>query len=362
MSNASDRYTIAHLLVATSLAKLAGIGAVVAGAAALFAWTGGWFTPGALTPARIIDTFQQANGAHPGFRRNHSKGVCFDGTFTGSGAASRLSKAQLFGQRTVPVFGRFALAAAVPMVPDAPKTVRSMAVQFNLANGEMWRSGMNDIPVFPTKDGQAFFDLLRAGMPDKTTGKPDPELMKAFVAAHPESAKAFALIGATAFSSGFADAQYNGLNAFLFTNGDGKGTSVRWSVVPVDPFQPALATPPDDKNFLFTALAERLKKGPVEWHLAVTIGQAGDPTNDATVPWPDSREKVDAGTLRITSLASETEGNCRDINFDPTVLPSGIAVSDDPLLSARAAAYSTSFNRREGEAKTPSAVQITGGK
>jgi catalase len=362
MSNASDRYSIAHLLVPTSLAKLAGIGVVAAAFVASFAWAGGWFTPGALTPARIIDTFQQANGPHPGFRRNHSKGVCFAGTFTGSGAASRLSTAQLFGQGTVPVFGRFALAAAVPMVPDAPKTVRSMAVQFNLANGEMWRTGMNDIPVFPTKDGQAFFDLLRAGMPDKNTGKPDPDLMKAFVAAHPESGKAFGLIGATSFSSGFADAQYNGLNAFLFTNSDGKVTPVRWSVVPVDPFQPALATAPDDKNFLFTALAERLKKGPAEWRLMVTIGQAGDPTNDATVPWPDSREKVDAGTVRITSLASETEGNCRDINFDPTVLPAGIGVSDDPLLSARAAAYATSFNRREGEPKTPSAVQITGGK
>lgn len=358
----SDRYSLAHLLSPTSLAKLAGIGAVALAFAGSFAWAGGWLSPGALTPQRIIDTFQQADGLHPGFRRNHSKGVCFAGTFTGNGAATRLSKAQLFGQGTVPVVGRFALAAAMPMVVDAPKTVRSMAVQFNLANGEVWRTGMNDIPVFPVKNGQAFYDLLRAGIPDKATGKPNPDLMKAFVAAYPESGKAFGLIGATNFSSGFADAQYNGLNTFLFANADGKVTPVRWSVVPVDAFQPALATAPDDKNFLFTALSERLKKGPADWHLMVTIGQAGDPTDDATVPWPDSREKIDAGTLRITGLATETEGNCRDINFDPTVLPSGISVSDDPLLSARAAAYSTSFNRREGETKTPSAVQITGGK
>jgi catalase len=39
------------------------------------------------------------------------------------------------------------------------------------------------------------------------------------------------------------------------------------------------------------------------------------------------------------------------------VLPSGIATSDDPLLSARSGAYSESFTRREGEQKTPSAVQ-----
>jgi len=39
-------------------------------------------------------------------------------------------------------------------------------------------------------------------------------------------------------------------------------------------------------------------------------------------------------------------------------LPSGIEPSDDPPLSARSAAYSTSFTRRAGEEKEPSAVQI----
>jgi catalase len=38
------------------------------------------------------------------------------------------------------------------------------------------------------------------------------------------------------------------------------------------------------------------------------------------------------------------------------VLPDGIAPSDDPILSARSAAYAQSFTRRAGEVKTPSAV------
>jgi catalase len=33
-----------------------------------------------------------------------------------------------------------------------------------------------------------------------------------------------------------------------------------------------------------------------------------------------------------------------------------VAASDDPLLSARSAAYSQSFTRREGEGKQPSAI------
>jgi catalase len=46
----------------------------------------------------------------------------------------------------------------------------------------------------------------------------------------------------------------------------------------------------------------------------------------------------------------------RDINFDPLVLPNGIAPSDDPLLSSWSAAYSQSFTRRESEHKDPSAI------
>jgi catalase len=44
------------------------------------------------------------------------------------------------------------------------------------------------------------------------------------------------------------------------------------------------------------------------------------------------------------------------INFDPLVLPAGIAPSDDPLLSARSAVYSQSFTRRAGEPKAPTAI------
>jgi catalase len=113
-----------------------------------------------------------------------------------------------------------------------------------------------------------------------------------------------------------------------------------------------------DKNYLFDAVIARIERAPIEWHVVVTIGQPGDPTDDATIPWPSNRQQVDAGTLTINQIEGEAPGNCRDINFDPLVLPSGIEPSDDPLLSARSAAYSTSFTRRAGEKKEPSAVQV----
>jgi catalase len=84
--------------------------------------------------------------------------------------------------------------------------------------------------------------------------------------------------------------------------------------------------------------------------------QSEDPTNDATIPWPPDRQQVDAGTLTIDHIESDDTTPARDINFDPTVLPYGIATSDDPILSVRSAAYSVSFTRREGEPKEPSAI------
>ena len=287
--------------------KLVGIGAIVCGVAALFAWCGGWLSSGRLDQARMIDTFEQVNGPHPGFRRNHAKGVCLAGTFESNGAGARLSTAAVFRSGSVPVIGRFALAGGMPMMADGPAAVRSMALQFDLPDGEMWRTGMNDIAVFPVKDPQAFYDQLVSAKPDPKTGKPDPDLLRAFGAAHPETAKAVALIRAKPFSSGFANASYNGLNAFLFTDAAGKVTPVRWSMVAVDAFEPEPAATPDDKNYLFDALVARVQKAPAEWHLMLTVGQPGDPTNDATVPWPDGRTQVDAGTLHITKIVSEAE-------------------------------------------------------
>ena len=65
---------------------------------------------------------------------------------------------------------------------------------------------------------------------------------------------------------------------------------------------------------------------------------------------------MDVGTLTLDQVESDETSVARDINFDPLVLPAGIAPSDDPLLSARSAVYSQSFTRREGEAKQPSAI------
>ena len=346
---------------ANLILRLAAIGLVIAGIGGLFLYAGGWFAPHALSPAVMVNRFEQVNGEHPGFRRNHAKGVCISGYFESNGRGVALSKAIVFAAGRVPVIGRFALAVGQPYAVDAEHTVRSMALLFKLPNGEEWRTGMNSIPVFAVNSAQGFYDLLLAAKPDPATGKPDPAKMSIFLTKHPESAKAMQLIGSQPASSGFAESTYNSLDAFRFINAQGVNVPVRWSMVPVPPFELINASQLEkaDTNFLFEALIANIHSHPLQWHLMITLGQPGDLTADATLPWPPERERIDVGTLTIDHVESEDTSPARDINFDPLVLPNGITGSDDPLLSARSAAYSQSFTRREGEPKSPSAVSAT---
>jgi catalase len=360
----SRRYRLPPLNDAGTLLRLAVIGALVLVLAAVFAAAAGWLSPGRLTQDRIMQGFIEANGLHPGFRRNHAKGVCGTGIFESNGKGARLSLAPEFKPGHIPVVARFAFAGGQPFVADGPGIVRSLAISFRPPGGEEWRTGMIDIPVFPVRSPQAFYEQLTAGAPDPATGKPDPARMEAFRSAHPEAVRAIGIIRQHPLSSGFADETYNALNAFRFVGADGTVTPVRWSLVPETP--PALPNreAEQDKNYLFDALIDAVERGPLRWHLVVTVGQPGDPTNDATMPWPQEREHLDVGTIIIDRVESEGPGNCRDINYDPLVLPAGIEPSDDPLLSARSAAYSESFRLRAGEPKTRSAVQVgaVGGK
>jgi catalase len=56
--------------------RFAAISLIVGGIAVLVADAGGWLRPGKLSMVSIINTFEQVDGSHPGFRRNHAKGVC----------------------------------------------------------------------------------------------------------------------------------------------------------------------------------------------------------------------------------------------------------------------------------------------
>lgn len=312
---------------------------------------------GRLTPQAFIDAFRRVHGSHPGFRRNHAKGVAVAGYFDSNGNGTELSRAAVFRSGRTPVVGRFSLPGGNPAVSDTVSASRGLGLAFGYPGAEQWRTAMLNSPVFPDNSPQGFYDRLLASKPEADTGKPDPEAMARFLAAHPETARAMAVIKAQPSSSGFADSTYQGLNAFHFTSADGDYTAVRWSLAPMAPTG-ASALAGDGPNWLFDNLIRDIRSGPLRWRLLVTVAEPQDVLTDATVAWPSDRRVVDTGTVVIDSIEREQRGNARDINFDPMVLPDGIEPSQDPLLPARSAIYGASFRRRAGETGGPPAVEV----
>ncbi|TDD44250.1 catalase family peroxidase [Saccharopolyspora elongata] len=342
----------------SALLGLTGVAAASATSAGAFLYSGGWLSTDELTPKRIADGFEQVYGKHDGFRRNHAKGVSVSGFFDSNGSGAAVSRAAVFQGGRIPVTGRFSLSGGMPHATDAHGTIRGLGLLFHVPNGEQWRTALINIPVFPDRSVQGFYERLLASKPLPGTGKPDPQKMSGFLAQHPETAKAMEIIKANPPTSGFDNSTFNSLNTFLATNAADVTTAIRWSLVPTHFAAPMQAAAPAGKDYLFDELVGKVAESPLQWRLILTVGQPNDPTDDPTIPWTGDHQRIDAGMLTIDSVQTEASSNVRDTNFDPLVLPDGLAASDDPLLSARSAVYAQSFTRRAGEPKHPGAIDV----
>jgi catalase len=183
-------------------------------------------------------------------------------------------------------------------------------------------------------------------------------VLQPFLAAHPE-VKAFqATMAKAVLPNSFANATYYSINAFRFTDAGGRTRLVRWQFAPEAPLAGLDKQHLDrlPRDALFQEMIARTAKGPSRWHLLLVEANPDDVTDKATVAWQGPHRTIDAGTLTIRATQPEETGRCRDFNFDPTILPEGIALSDDPLLAARSKGYSSSFTRRAAEGPHASAV------
>ncbi len=308
-----------------------------------------------LTPRAILEALAPPGGRPRGYRANHAKGVAVSGYFDSNGNGQEISRAAGLAPGRTPVIGRFSFGGSDPHVADDPSLARGLGLAFGFPSGQQWRTAMLSLPVFPDKTPEGFYERTLAGKPLPSTGKPDPDAMPKYLAAHPETKAALDIIKAAKPSPGFADSTFRSLMAFYFVDDKGVRTPVRWSL---EPMQAALPAGTGDDR-LFDALVRQMRSGPVRWRLLLTVGEQQDPVTDATVPWPADRRVIDAGTLTLDTVETDGPGNGRDINFDPLVLPDGIEPSEDPMLSARSAAYAASYRLRTSETPSiPPEVQV----
>jgi catalase len=342
MSRSPIRIVAGGALAVVALGSFAGAYAITHGFAGLLGTQS--------SASQIIDGFEAVSGKHAGFRRNHAKGVCITGYFDSTGNAAPLSRARVFAAGRSQVVGRLSIGGGNPAQADGASNVRSLALRIVTPGGGEWRTAMNSAPIFPVRTPEALFEMLAASRQAReTTTYGSNEGMDAFMKTHPETARFEQWLRDHPPSSRFGNATYYSVSAFRLIDRDGHAQDVRWRVDPDDAYVPLADAQKQDSDFLERGLAERLRQGPLRWHMVITLAQPGDITNDSTRLWPANRTQIDVGTLVVQREEAQIDGPCRDISFDPLTLPDGIAPSDDPLLKARSAAYAESHERRVRE-------------
>ncbi len=306
------------------------------------------FNSDAVTAQRFVN-LQQGDQAHAGFRRAHAKGICLAGSFESTGELAIYSQAKVFDLGATPFVGRFSIAGNNPTAPDLKAPVRSLAFSITTDDNQEWRVAMNTPPVMAVATPDAFFKQLQALSPDPVTKKRSPEKIKAFFAAHPESAAFNNWKASYKPTSSFATEQYHSINAFYLVDEHGKKHAVRWIAKPQLNDENIQPLNNDSVDALQLQLKDQVAQAPVKFDMLFSFATAEDDENNPTVLWPQSRKTINAGTLVISSLQAQEGGVCADMNFDPLVLPTGIEPSADPILRARGAAYAESFRRRAKE-------------
>ena len=296
---------------------------------------------------QIFDTMLKVHGTAPRTRPVHAKGVVCDATFTPSHAAATLSSAAHFQGGKTPVTVRFSDGAPDPSIPDnSPNAYpRGIAIRFLLPGGEKTDIVAISHNGFVVGSGEEFL-ALQQSIVATDPSKPHPWPVEQFVGAHPRALK-FIQDGKPTPDS-FATESFFANNALVFVNKTGVRQPFRYQILPVagSHYLDDAEVQSKSPEYLFDELKARLPKGPIKYRLIAQLPNPGDATADSSVVWPADRKTVELGVITITAIVADSDAAQKALAFDPTLLPDGIELSDDPLPELRSKVYALSAMHR----------------
>jgi catalase len=299
----------------------------------------------------VVDAMREIGAVHPGYRGVHAKGTLCAAQFTPTPGAAALSQAAHFAGPPVRAHVRFSNGAGDPEAPDyEPREGRGMAVKFYPPDAATTDIVAITLPVFFVRDPDAFLEFVRARVADPDTGEVDIAKIGAFLGDHPEAMAAATHVMTAEPPESYLTMAYNSLHAFGFTDEAGTLRFGRYRFEP-EGGERTISTDAAEQrgaHYLREDLAARLDAGPARFTLLVQLAGEDDPVDDPTVAWPETRERVEMGTLEITGLAFDREQGDDVLVFDPTRVIEGIELSDDAILHFRSHAYAESVKRRSG--------------
>lgn len=301
---------------------------------------------------RTLANMEAHIGYVPGFRRAHGRGIALRGEFVASPEAAALTIAEHMQGDPIGVTVRLSNGDGNPYAKDR-NAVLGLAVRFALPAGDTSEWAALNITDFPARKPDDFADLASAQRKNKK-GKPNPLRLGAFIATHRHSLPGLLAILKAPTTQSWARVTFNGLHAYFLVDAAGARRAFRYRWVALA--EPADLTPEEARflppQYLVGELRQRIAREPVAWDLVLQMAEPGDPTDDMTKHWPDSRPKVTAGRLVLDRLHENQDLVDRSM-FDPTKVPPGIELSDDPVLHFRSEAYIESQKRRLAESKPP---------
>lgn len=290
--------------------------------------------------ASIVDSFEKKFGVTKGKRRNHTKGFCFEATLVPDDKAiQQYSKSVLFKDESM-VVGRLSHKGGNNLSADNKHADYGMGLAMTPNSGGTHLMSMNTQNFFPVATPEAFAELMHAiasggdAVKEFKEKSPDLQRFKAHEAKRDKTLKPY------------EGTQYNSVNSFYLINDEGTKTAIRWSFVPVKD-QGIVVEPKQD--FFFENMQSNLNAHEITWNMVVTIANTDDVVDNAALPWVGEHKKINAAKLTVSSVQTEENGKCDNINYDPMVLTEGFEPSADPLLQARRNSYAISSGKRAGE-------------
>jgi len=304
---------------------------------------------------RMLHNHENYLGYVPGYRRAHARGVAFRGTFTASPNAQALTTAEHLQGEPVATVVRLSNGGSHPYRADRESlkdgTALGLAIRFALpSGGDAEWAGMS-INAFPPRTPDDLIGFTEARRPGKR-GKPNLLRLAAFLLRHRQCLPGLKAVRGFIPPKSFATCRFNGLHAYYLVDAEGTRRAFRYRWMPLA--EPAGLTLEEDRflppQYLVSEIEQRCAAAPVSWDLVLQLAKPRDPTDDMTKQWPESRRLVTVGRLVIDRLHEDQELVDRS-RFDPTKVPPGIEVSNDPVLHFRSEVYAASQQRRLGETK-----------
>jgi catalase len=289
-----------------------------------------------------------------GYRRGHARGVAFRGSFQATPEAAALTTAEHLQGDRIDCVVRLSNGGSSPYLPDrtGPKTGNTLghAVRFELGSGDHTDWTALNLAAFPAHTPDDFGAMVSAQRGELPGGLPNPLRILAFLAPRPRAVRGIQAGATLRPPASFATARFSGFHAYRLVDPDGQRRAFRFRWMPVAGL--ADMDPEDHVNlppqYVVSEIKQRVARAPVAWTLVLQLAAPDDPTDDVTRLWPESRELVEAGRL-VIDREHEDPDEVDAWVFDPTRMPPGIELSDDPLLHFRSEAYAESHRRRTHE-------------